>query len=132
MYLQLFVIALILYLVLDIIWIRFAAKRLYNESIGYITKSHPNLIVGGLIYPLIVAGLTFFVIEPSFTGLSPFNGAIIGAFFGLVTYGSYDLTNLATVKEWPSSITVIDIIWGMTLCATVTAATYFIASMIVV
>lgn len=130
MYLKFFTLALIIFLILDIVWIRFAAKKLYSEYLGFLTKTSPNLLVGALIYPLIVAGLTFFVIEPYFTSVDPFRGAVVGAFFGLIVYGAYDLTNYSAIKNWPLGITIIDIVWGMTLCASVTAATYYLGGLL--
>ncbi len=128
MFLKLFVVSLISFLLLDIILIRFVARGIYKEYLGFLTQEHPNLFVGALIYPLIVAGLVYFVIHPMFEAHEPFKAALTGAFFGLIVYGAYDLTNQATIRKWPLEITVVDMIWGMTLCASVTAITFYIGN----
>ena len=53
--------------------------------------------------------------------------ATLGALFGFFTYATYDLTNLATVKNWPLAIVVVDILWGVFLCAAVATLSYAIA-----
>lgn len=128
MFLKLFVVSLVSFLLLDIIWIRFVARGIYKEYLGFLTQEHPNLFVGALIYPLIVAGLVYFVIYPMFESHEPFKASLTAAFFGLVVYGAYDLTNQATIRKWPLEITVVDMVWGMTLCATVTAIAFYLGS----
>jgi uncharacterized membrane protein len=76
---------------------------------------------------LFIAGLVTFVISPAVEKHSWVNAIIFGALFGLITYATYDLTNLATLKDWPLSVTVVDLIWGTVLAASISGITYFIA-----
>jgi uncharacterized membrane protein len=71
--------------------------------------------------------LVFFVITPALDKREWTYALVIGAFFGLITYSTYDLTNLATVRDWPLIITIVDLIWGMVLSAMVSVVTYFVA-----
>lgn len=128
MFLKLYTLALVFYLALDLVWITIVAKRLYKDGLGFLTREKPNLIVGAIIYPLIVGGLVYFVIMPALLNDSTTYTVMAGAFFGAVVYGAYDLTNYSTVKNWPISITIIDILWGMTLSSTVALITYLVST----
>ena len=88
---------------------------------------NPNLFAALIFYLIFIAGLIVFVITPALDKKIWTQALLAGAFFGLVTYATYDLTNLATVKDWPLIVTIVDLIWGMFVSATVSVATYFIA-----
>lgn len=88
---------------------------------------NPNIYAALIFYLIFIAGLVFFVVSPAIDKKIWSQALLAGAFFGLVTYATYDLTNLATVKDWPLIITIVDLIWGMTVSATVAVITYFIA-----
>jgi len=76
---------------------------------------------------LFISGLVIFVISPAFQKNSWVYALLYGALFGLITYATYDLTNLATLKDWPIMITLVDLAWGATLAASVSVITYLIA-----
>lgn len=103
------------------------AKNFYNEKLGYIMSKNPNLLAALIFYLIFIAGLIVFVITPALDKKMWLNALLYGAFFGLVTYATYDLTNLATIKNWPLIITIIDLIWGTVLSASVSVITYFLA-----
>lgn len=105
-------ITLVVFLSIDMIWLLFLAKKFYNQQLGYLMGKDPNLIAALVFYLTFVAGLLFFVIQPALASGSQWYALFAGLFFGLVTYGTYDLTNLATIKNWPVLITVVDLIWG--------------------
>ena len=77
-----------------------------------------------IFYALFIAGLVFFVINPALAKDSLMYAILAGGFFGLITYGTYDLTNLATLKDWPLNITIIDLIWGTVLNAITSGITF--------
>ena len=81
---------------------------------------NPNFIAAGIFYLLFVSGLMVFVIEPGVRNESLNQAVMKGALFGLVTYATYDLTNLATLANWPLLVTVVDMIWGTILSGLVT------------
>lgn len=127
MFFKLYAIALPVFLVIDSIWLVLIAKNFYSKHIGYLMAKNPNLVAALIFYLIFIGGLIFFVISPALDKKLLSHALIAGAFFGLVTYSTYDLTNLATVKDWPLIVTIIDLIWGMTLSAVVSAVTYSIA-----
>lgn len=88
----------------------------------------PNWTVAILFYLLYLAGVVWFVINPALEKQSWKYALFGGMFFGLITYATYDLTNLATLKDWPVMITVIDLIWGTTLGGLVSFLTWFIVT----
>ncbi|MFA5770357.1 MAG: DUF2177 family protein [Patescibacteria group bacterium] len=127
MFLKLYFIALPVFLVIDMVWLTLVAKNFYAKQIGYLMAKSPNLFAVFIFYLIFIAGLIVFVITPALDKKMWAQALLMGAFFGLVTYATYDLTNLATVKDWPLIITIVDLIWGMVLSASVSVITYFIA-----
>ncbi len=103
---------LVVFLAIDMIWLLVLAKKFYSEQLGYLMAKNPNLIAALVFYVLFVAALLFFVIHPALSSGSGQYALFAGMFFGLVTYGTYDLTNLATIKDWPVLITLVDLAWG--------------------
>ena len=83
-----------------------------------------------IFYFLFIAGLVVFVISPAVLKNSWVHALLFGALFGLITYATYDLTNLATLKDWPLLVTVVDLIWGTVLASSISVITYFIAGKI--
>jgi uncharacterized membrane protein len=90
-------------------------------------KSDVNWTAAGIFYLLFILGLVLFVIYPAIEKGSWTHALLFGALFGLITYATYDLTNLATLKDWPILVTIVDLIWGSVLATSVSVATYFIA-----
>lgn len=127
MYLKLYFIALPIFFLIDITWLGLIAKNFYRSQIGALLKPDVNWIAAIIFYLLFLAGLVFFVIAPAVENKQWIQALVTGAFFGLVTYATYDLTNLAVAKDWPLLVTIVDLLWGMTLGAIVATLTYFIA-----
>lgn len=127
MFIKIYFIALPVFFVFDMVWLGLAAKKFYGEQIGFLMKTNINWLAAIIFYLLFIAGLVFFVISPAVEKKSWLNALFVGAIFGLLTYSTYDLTNLATLKDWPLLLTVVDIIWGMALSASVSLISYFIA-----
>ncbi|HQK71826.1 MAG TPA: DUF2177 family protein [Bacteroidales bacterium] len=127
MFIRLFLIALPVFFVIDMIWLVLVARNFYKEQIGFIMKPEINWVAAILFYLLFIAGLVVFVISPAVEKRTWIHALGYGALFGLVTYATYDLTNLATLKEWPLKVTIIDLIWGTLLASSVSVVTYFIA-----
>ncbi|MDD3452716.1 MAG: DUF2177 family protein [Bacilli bacterium] len=125
-YVKMYFIALIVFVLIDGIWLLFISKNLYQKELGYLLSSNPNIIAAIIFYLLFLVGLIYFVINPGIKEDDIIKIVISGAFFGLITYATYDLTNLATIKNWPLKITIIDLIWGTTLSSVVSVLTYYI------
>jgi uncharacterized membrane protein len=130
MFLKLYCIALPIFFGLDMVWLGVAAKNFYKKQIGFLMTPKVNWAAAILFYLLFLAGLVVFVIAPAIEKDSWVRALILGALFGLITYTTYDLTNLATLKDWPLALTVVDLIWGTVLAGSVSVGTYFIANKI--
>jgi uncharacterized membrane protein len=125
-FLKIYAVAFIAFIVIDLTWLGLIAKNLYSKYLGYIMRPSPDWFAAILFYILYLAGVVFFVISPALEKQSWKFALFAGMFFGLVTYATYDLTNLATLKEWPVLIAVIDLAWGVTLGGLVSLATWMI------
>ncbi len=120
MKLKLYLLTLVIFLAIDSLWLGFVAPKFYESQIGYIMTDVPNFLAAGIFYLLFIVGMVVFVVEPGVRGDSILQAVLRGALFGLVTYATYDLTNLATLAGWPVLVTVVDLIWGTALSAAVT------------
>ena len=130
MFIKLFLIALPVFFVIDIVWLGLVAKKFYREQIGLLMKPDINWFAAIIFYLLFITGLVIFVILPAVEKHSWIHSILFGALFGLITYATYDLTNLATLKDWPLLVTVVDLIWGTVLAASISGITYYIAGKI--
>jgi uncharacterized membrane protein len=118
--------ALLVLLLLDGVWLGLVARNFYKAHLGFIMADHPVWAAAGIFYLLYVGGLVVFVVSPGVRERRPGRAALKGAFFGLVAYATYDLTNLATVERWPLAVTLVDLAWGAVLsAATAGAAVWF-------
>ena len=117
-----FFIALLFFFIIDVFWIYFVATPMYKQEVGSLMelKVPPALI----FYIVFLLGLIFFVINPNQSN-TLLNVFLIGAFFGLVTYGTYDLTVYASMNIFSLKLVIADILWGMFLSGTVAALTVF-------
>jgi uncharacterized membrane protein len=123
-------IALVVFMVIDLIWLGFIAKDLYSKYLGYLMSDKVNWIAAVVFYLIFIGGVLYFVISPSLLDQNITNLVIRAALFGFITYATYDLTNLATIKDWPIQITIIDLIWGTTLSTSVSVISYFIIKLL--
>ena len=96
---------------LDVLWIGILARPLYQRGIGHLMADQPDFVAAAAFYLLYAAGLMAFVVWPRAAGDWP-TAAAGGALFGFMAYMTYDLTNLATLREWPLGLSVIDTAWG--------------------
>ncbi|MBP9710901.1 MAG: DUF2177 family protein [Candidatus Pacebacteria bacterium] len=128
LFIKLYAIALPVFLAVDLVWLGLVAKNFYRDQIGFLMKSDINWVAAIVFYLLFIVGLVIFVITPALEKGSWVHALLFGALFGLITYATYDLTNLATIKNWPVLVTVVDLAWGAALAASVSTATFFIAS----
>ena len=127
MFQKLYLISLSVFFIIDMIWLGFIAKNFYRSQIGFLMKTNINWTAAIIFYLLFIAGLVFFVLAPAIEKRSIIFALTTAAFYGILTYSTYDLTNLATLKDWPLLITIVDIIWGMVLSVSVTLVSYLIA-----
>lgn len=130
MFIKLYFIALSVFLAIDMIWLGLIAKNFYAKQIGFLMKSNINWLAAIIFYLLFIVGLVLFVITPAMQKNSWLQALLLGSLFGLITYATYDLTNLATIKDWPVLVTIIDLIWGTTVAGAVSVISFFIATKI--
>ena len=120
--------ALIVFLFADMIWLGTMSGRLYRPTLGDILLTDVNMPPAILFYLLYPAGLLIFSILPALKNGNVLAALLFGVLFGLFTYGTYDLTNQATVRNWTTSLTLIDMAWGGVLGGLTAASTYWIIS----
>lgn len=115
-------------LALDAVWLTLAVPRIYRPQLGDLLSDKPNLAVAGVFYLLYVVGVVVFAVLPALETRSFLQALGAGALLGLVAYGTYDFTNLATLRSWPVALSLIDVCWGIALTAVTAAAGYQIAA----
>ena len=106
---------------LDMLWLGVIAKPLYQQGIGHLMADQPRIAVAVLFYLLYAAGVVIFAVSPQTGGTAWPVTLVMAALFGFFAYATYDLTNLATLRDWPLRLVLIDMAWG-TLVSTAAAA----------
>lgn len=128
MFLKIYAIALPVFFAIDMFWLGIVAKNFYFKQIGSLMKTDINWTAAIIFYLIFIAGLVLFVIAPAIEKNSWTHALLFGALFGFITYATYDLTNLATLKNWPLMVSLVDMAWGAVLAASVSTVTFWIAS----
>jgi len=125
-YLKMYVIAFVIFLAIDAIWLGLVAPKFYKSQIGHLMSDKPNFIAALVFYLIFIVGVVYFVINPAVEAQSMSKLLVAGALFGFMTYATYDLTNLATLKDWPIKVTIVDLIWGTSLSTLIGLFSYWI------
>jgi uncharacterized membrane protein len=128
LFIKLYLIALPIFLGIDIVWLTLISRNFYQKQLGHLMTANVNWLAAIIFYLVFIVGLVVFVIQPGLESKSIVKIILTGALFGLVTYATYDLTNLATLKDWPLLVTIIDLAWGMFVAASVSCLTYLVAT----
>ena len=112
--------ALISLPIIDTLWLGFIAKDFYRKHLGHIISETFKIVPALFFYPIYALGITLFVVLPAIQeNFSFFKTFLFGFFFGLVVYAAYDFTNHATIKNWPTIVTIVDLAWGAFLAGTI-------------
>ncbi|MBN1548799.1 MAG: DUF2177 family protein [Syntrophaceae bacterium] len=127
----LYVITFVCFFLIDMVWLGVVAKGFYRRHLGEMLSSRVNWIAAILFYLLFIFGLVVFVVRPMTIQNAPLNALALGALLGLLCYATYDLTNLATLKDWPLVVTVVDLIWGTVLGASVSLVSVLLGRMLI-
>ena len=125
---KLYAVAVVTFLVIDLIWLGVVARSFYQAQIGHLMRANVNWAAAILFYLVFVSGIVVLVVWPAIEHQSVTRAIILGGLLGLVTYAAYDLTNLATLEGFPLKVALVDLLWGMVLCATVSAITYMVGA----
>ena len=126
-YIYLYIITFVVFLAIDFIWLNFIAKNIYATKIGHLLAENPKLFPALIFYLVFIVGVIIFAVFPGYEAQNIWKTVMLGALFGFLTYSTYDLTNLATLKNWPVSVTIIDLIWGTSISTVTSVAGYYIA-----
>ena len=114
------------FFLIDLVWLGVIARGFYREQMGSLMVDPIGWPAAIVFYLLWVGGLILFAVEPSLGDGGWLRALLLGAAFGFITYATYDLTNLATLRDWPLTLVVVDIAWGTVLGATVATASHLI------
>ncbi len=125
-FIKLYLVAIPIFFALDMLWLVFIAKDIYQKYMGHLMRPMPNWPVAILFYLLFIVGIIIFAIHPAIKNNSWTQALFYGAMFGFFTYMTFDLTSLAVLKDYSWEITIIDIIWGVILSSTVSVSVFFI------
>ena len=101
-----------IFLIIDVLWLSITVKSLYKPALGVLLKDKPVMWAAVLFYIIYMIGLTLIILKPALANDSILQAFWTGVVFGVVAYGTYNLTNMATVKNWSASIVWIDMLWG--------------------
>ncbi len=127
-YISSYLSALAVFLLADMLWLGTMSSRLYKPVLGDILLAKFSVVPAVAFYLLYPVGLVIFAISPALKSASLVTALQLGALFGLFTYGTYDLTNQATLRNWTTSLTLIDMAWGGVLGALTAASAFWITT----
>ena len=126
-YLVAYAASAVVFLGLDLLWLGGVARSFYRSQLGPLLRDQPDLAVAGLFYAVYVGGVVLFAVGPALQHGSWVMALLLGAALGAIAYGTYDLTNLATLRGWPATLSAVDLLWGSTLTGLSATAGYLAA-----
>jgi uncharacterized membrane protein len=124
-YVVAYVATTIAFLGLDFLWLGKIATGFYRSRIGELMLSQPNFVAAGIFYLFYIAGIVYFAVQPAMVSGSWTTAAVAGAILGFIAYGTYDMTNLATLKNWSPVVSAVDMAWGTVLTSFSAVVGYF-------
>jgi len=122
--LSIYAVTLPIFFAIDLVWLGVVAKNFYRRHLGHLLSPQVDWTSAILFYLVFIAGIVFFAVRPALEVNSPLRALTYGALFGFFTYATYDLTNQATLRDWPVIVTVVDLAWGAVLSASVAYLSY--------
>ena len=130
-YLKLYALTIPLFFAIDMLWLGVIARKFYRNHLNHILSDSVNWKAAVIFYLIYIGGILFFAVRPALTSNSWRQALLLGGLFGFFTYATYDLTNMATISDWPLKIVAVDILWGMCLCALVAYLSFTISKLLV-
>jgi len=126
-YLKLYALTVPVFFIVDLIWLGVVAKGFYQKNLNHILSPQVNWSAAIIFYLIYIAGILIFAVVPAVAKDSLRHAVLYGALFGFFTYMTYELTNLALLKDWPLNIVFVDILWGVVLCSVVASIGFYTA-----
>jgi uncharacterized membrane protein len=123
-----YVSSLAVFLGCDMVWLGAMASRFYRPLLGDMALENARFAPAAVFYAIYPIGLLIFCVLPALNAKSPQSALAYGALFGFFTYATYDLTNQATLRNWPLQLTLVDVCWGTLLGAAASFAGYWVAN----
>jgi len=114
----------------DFLWLSYASSAFYRPKLGELLSNNPNLTIAAVFYLVYAIGIVVFAVLPATAARSASMAIGLGALLGLVAYGTYDITNLATIRGWPASVSVVDLAWGVFVTSLAAASGYLALKMV--
>ena len=130
-YLYIYLLTVPIFFLIDMVWLGLVASKFYQTHLGFLLGP-VNWAAAIIFYLIYIVGIVVFAIVPGLQADSILKALVLGALFGFIAYATYDLTNLATLKDWPLIVTIVDLAWGAVLTGAVAAGGYYAAKMFVV
>jgi uncharacterized membrane protein len=125
---RVYLVTLPIFFAIDMLWLGTLARGFYQRHLGHLLAPQVQWIPAILFYLVFVAGIVVFAVKPALQAHSASRALLGGAFLGLLTYATYDLTNQATLRNWPVLVTLVDLAWGTALCASVAWVSYTVSA----
>lgn len=108
----LYLATLVIFLAIDVVWLRLVALPLFERHIGPMMREKPDLKVAAIFYAFYGVGLVYFAAAPGLAAGSVGLAFLNGTLLGLLAYGTYECTNMATLKNWAWPMVISDTLWG--------------------
>jgi len=125
--LYIYLITTVIFFAIDMVWLGFIAKNFYREKLGFILSTNVNWYAAATFYLIYIGGILYFAVLPAMRDESWQTALLQGAVLGFLCYATYDLTNLATIKSWPLTVVLVDIVWGIVLTGSCALISYLVA-----
>ena len=129
-YLKLYLLTIPIFFLIDMLWLGVIARSFYRQNLAFILSPDVKWLAAITFYLIYIIGILIFAVIPAIERDSIFKALVWGGLFGFFTYATYDLTNMALIKGWPLKVVIVDVFWGIVLCASVAALSFKVAKFI--
>ena len=127
LFLKLYLATVPVFFMIDLVWLGLVARDFYRNELKAFLSPRVNWPAAIVFYLIYIAGILFFAVRPAIAANAWPKALYLGALYGFFTYATYDLTNMATLQDWPLKVVLVDILWGVLLCASVASISFQIS-----
>lgn len=120
----------LIFLAIDFVWLGFVAKDFYFNALGPLLKEKPDMLIAAVFYLMYAVGIVIFAVAPALESGEWKTAMLYGALFGFFCYATYDFTNMATIKDWPVKVSVVDIAWGVFITGFSAVSGFFLTQLV--